>query len=210
MFELVDVKFKDILHIPALTIEDRKVTTLVGPSGSGKTTLLRLLNKMISPTAGNILFHGENLSDLVSVAHRRNVLMLSQTPTLFAGTISENLTAGIRFQNRPVPSDEVMERMLEQVQLDKALRNGTEMLSGGEKQRLALGRIMLMDPEVFLLDEPSSALDDLTEEQIIEMLMAHVRTQCKTMVLVTHSNVIAEKYSDRIIEITAGTHRQRR
>jgi ABC-type bacteriocin/lantibiotic exporter with double-glycine peptidase domain len=79
MFEFIDVKYMDILDLPAFLIVKEKVTTLVGASGSGKTTILRMLNKMISPTQGRILFNGIDLREINSVAHRRQVTMLSQT-----------------------------------------------------------------------------------------------------------------------------------
>lgn len=210
MFKFIDVRYKDVLELPTLYIEKEKITTLVGVSGSGKTTILKMLNKMISPTHGRILFNGMDLSQINSVAHRRHVTMLSQSPAMFEGSIRENLNAGLRFQERELPSDEVLNRILEQVKLKKPLDSSVNTLSGGEKQRLALGRVLLLNPEVYLLDEPSSALDDETEEIIIQMLTEHVRIEKKTIVMVTHSKAIAEKYSDTIIEISEGRCLSRR
>lgn len=204
MFEFLDVKYKDIIDLPELVIEKGKITTLVGPSGSGKTTILRMLNKMISPTQGRILFQGVDLARIASVAHRRQVTMLSQSPAMFEGTVRDNMTAGLRFQDRQPPDDAALTRVLEQVKLPKPLDGEVGTLSGGEKQRLSLGRVLLLDPMVYLLDEPSSALDDETEIAIIEMLTSHARKQNGTIVMVTHSRAIAEKYSDVLLEITAG------
>jgi len=210
MFKFIDVKYKDVLDLPTLFIEKERITTLVGPSGSGKTTILKMLNKMISPTQGRILFNGMDLRQINSVAHRRHVTMLSQSPAMFEGSIRDNLNAGLRFQERELPSDEVLNRILELVKLKKPLDSSVNTLSGGEKQRLALGRVLLLNPEVYLLDEPSSALDDETEEIIIQMLTEHVRIEKKTIVMVTHSKAIAEKYSDTIIEILEGRCLSRR
>jgi len=210
MFEFVDVRYKDVLEVPTLYIEKKKITTLVGPSGSGKTTILKLLNKMISPTQGRILFNGVDLKEINSVAHRRHVVMLSQSPAMFEGSIRDNLNAGLIFQERELPGDEVLRRILQQVKLNKPLDSLANTLSGGEKQRLALGRVLMLNPDVYLLDEPSSALDDETEEIIIHMVTEHVRTENKTLVMVTHSKSIAEKYSDAIIEICQGTCLSRR
>lgn len=210
MFEFIDVKYKDVLDLPTLYIEKEKITTLVGASGSGKTTILRMLNKMISPTKGRIMFDGTDLRQINSVAHRRHVIMLSQSPAMFEGSIRDNLNAGLRFQERELPSDETLYQILEQVKLKKSLESSVNTLSGGEKQRLALGRVLLLNPEVYLLDEPSSALDDETEEIVIQMLTKHVRKEKKTIVMVTHSKAIAEKYSDTIIEIYEGKCLKRR
>lgn len=204
MFEFKSVIYKNILNIPSLSIAEHKITTLVGQSGSGKTTILKLMNKLISPTQGEISFHGKNLSEIDSVVHRRQVTMLSQTPIIFDGNIKDNLTTGLRFQNREIPYDAFLEEMLKQVKLTKELSAPADNLSGGEKQRLALGRVLLLDSLVYLLDEPSSALDEKTAEEIIEMITNYIRSKNKTLIMVTHSNVIADRYSDTIIEVSNG------
>ncbi len=204
MFEFKDVKFKEILDIPSLYIEKDKITSLIGPSGSGKTTILKMLNKMISPTEGQILFSGERLDQIDSVTHRRHVTMLSQAPAMFDGDVKDNLIAGLRFQHREIPSDQVLTYMLLKVQLNKELYSPTLTLSGGEKQRLALGRVLLLNSDVYLLDEPSSALDEVSAEAVIEMIAGYAKRENKTLVMVTHSKAIAERFSDEILEIACG------
>jgi len=210
MFKFIDVKYKDILDLPTLCIEKEKITTLVGTSGSGKTTILRMLNKMLSPTQGKILFKGIDLSTINSVDHRRCITMLTQNPAIFEGTIRDNLNIGLKFQEKELPGDDVLIKVLEQVKLDLQLDNPAHLLSGGERQRLALGRILLLNSQVYLLDEPSSALDEETAEIIIQGVTEHVRKENKTMIMVTHSQTIAERYSDTIIEISNGKVRSRR
>lgn len=205
LFKLDDVRVHDFLYIPYLVLEPIKTTTLVGESGGGKTTILRLLNKMSSPTQGTVYYQGTDLKTIDPVTHRRNVVMLSQSPVVFDGTIRENLLVGIRFQEKPIPSDEQLRLSLAQVSLKKSLDGPTKTLSGGEKQRLSLARILLLDPPVFLLDEPSSALDDITGEMIIQMLISCVRDRKKTIIMVTHSRKLAETYSDEVIGISNGT-----
>ncbi|MBO8158441.1 ATP-binding cassette domain-containing protein [Thermosyntropha sp.] len=204
MFEFVNVKYKEIVDLPSFCIEEGKVTTLVGQSGSGKTTILKLLNKMISPTQGKVLFKGKDLKEINSVLHRRNVVMLTQNSAIFPGTIRDNLNIGLMFQEKKEADDEVLKQILKKIMLSKDLDAPVATLSGGEKQRLALGRLLLLNPEVYLLDEPSSALDDETEEIIIKMLIEHVHIYNKTIIMVTHSKNIAEKYSDTIIEVERG------
>ncbi len=204
MFEFKDVKFKNILDLPTLYIANNKITTFIGPSGSGKTTILKMLNKMVSPNEGYILFNGQRLDQMDSVACRRQITMMSQAPAMFEGDIKENLIAGFKFQKREIPDDNVLADMLFKVKLDKDLNSPIQTLSGGEKQRLALGRVLLLDSQVYLLDEPSSALDDTTAEAVIEMIVEYARRENKTLVMVTHSKAIAQRFSDKIIEIAYG------
>jgi putative ABC transport system ATP-binding protein len=203
MFQFINVRYKDIIDIPSLEIKEG-LTVLLGPSGSGKTTVLRMLNKMISPTAGTIRFCGTNLSELKSVEHRRTVMTLMQSPAMFEGTIRDNLTIPFRFQEKESPADIALHGVLENVQLDKALDTPVHQLSGGEKQRVALARVFLCDPKVYLLDEPSSALDDATEDAIINLVASHVAADHKSAVMVTHSKAVAEKYADEVIEMADG------
>jgi len=204
VFELEMVRYKNILSVDSLCVPAGKVTCITGESGGGKTTLLRLLNKLISPDEGEIRFHGVPLSQIDSVLLRRKAVMLSQEPPIFPGTVRDNLQAGLRFSEKPAASDPELYSTLRLVCLDKQLADNAETLSGGEKQRLALGRLLLLDPEVFLLDEPSSALDEETEILLIRTLLQNVRTAAKTVVMVTHSKTLAREHGDLIVEISNG------
>ncbi len=179
MFELLGVKYKTIIDIAYACIDEHAITALTGISGSGKTTILKMLNKMVSPTQGKILFRGKNLDDVDSTTHRRKVAMLSQNPAVFEGNIRHNLTIGLFFQQKPLPCDDFLNRLLKKVHLSQPLDGPTANLSGGEKQRLALARVLLLDAQVYLLDEPSSALDEETEHMMIEMITEHVKTHQK-------------------------------
>lgn len=204
MFSLKNVKYKDILQIDDLVIEDYKVTCIVGESGSGKTTFMRLLNKLISCDSGKIFYNNQDISNIDSIQLRRNIVMLPQTPTIFPGDIKENLLIGLKFSEKPLVDDDKLCDVLKFVNLNKNLNDDSDSLSGGEKQRLALGRVILLDPDVFLLDEPSSALDEETEHVIIEKLISYTKSTKKTLIMVTHSKKIAQTYSDNIIQIHDG------
>jgi len=198
------VRYRDILDIERLEIPEGKVTCIVGESGSGKTTLLRLLNKLISYNNGEIVYKGRSLKDIDSVELRRRVVMLPQTPAIFPGTVRDNLLIGLVFSEKPLVGEEKLLEIMEMVHLDKGFDEDAEKLSGGEKQRLALGRVLLMDPEAFLLDEPSSALDEDTEEVVIGGLVKYARERSKTVVMVTHSKQVARSFSDKIVEVNHG------
>lgn len=205
MFLLSGVRYKSILEIDKLAIDKHKITCIVGESGSGKTTLLRLLNKMISCDVGEILYNGQKIDSIDSVKLRREVAMLPQQPTIFPGTIRENLLIGIKFAEKHHLEDEQLLPILSMINLKKSLEDDASDLSGGEKQRLALGRILLLDPEVFLLDEPSSALDEETEQILFSRMIPYVKNERKTMIIVTHSKRLAGGYADKIVEIREGS-----
>ena len=204
MFTLKEVKYKDILSIDYLEIKANRVTSIIGESGSGKTTLLKLLNKLISPDSGEIFYNKQSLKNINSVELRRNVTMLSQSAAIFPGSIKENLLIGLKFAEKPLISNKMLSEVLRLVKLNKDLEDDAEKLSGGEKQRVALGRIILMEPEVLLLDEPSSALDEETENLIIKALVGHTKENDKSLIMVTHSKRVAKDFSDKIIEIKDG------
>ncbi len=204
MFLLKNIKYRDILDIKQLHIPSDKITCIVGESGSGKTTLLRLLNKMISCTEGEIYYNHNPISQIDSIDLRRDVVMLPQAPAIFPGTIEDNLLVGLRFSEKPLVNQDKLAEILKMVHLNKSPKENASQLSGGEKQRLALGRVILMAPAVFLLDEPSSALDESTEKIIIEQLVDYVKQNHKTLIMVTHSKKIAQTYADYIVEIKNG------
>ena len=130
--------------------------------------------------------------------------MLPQTPAIFPGNVKDNLLIGLKFAEKPPVDNDKLRQILKIVNLNKELHDESDNLSGGEKQRLALGRVILLDPDVFLLDEPSSSLDEETERIIIEKLIAYTKDTNKTLIMVTHSKKIAQTYSDNIIQIRQG------
>jgi putative ABC transport system ATP-binding protein len=203
MFKLVNIKFKNILDIPSLVI-NKPITCIVGSSGSGKTTLLRMLNCLNVPDLGTIIYNDQELSKTDTIKLRRKVVMLGQTPVIYGGTIEDNLQIGLEFSKKLPASKSAMKEVLERVELNKPLNDSCANLSGGEKQRLCLARVMLMDADTYLLDEPSAALDKETELFIIDNFTKFVLENNKELIMVTHSEQIAEKFPDSIIRIEKG------
>lgn len=208
MFQLKNVSLDMILHIPDLTIEGNRITCITGESGGGKTTLLKLLNRMRTPDAGTITYLGQPLESFDPVQLRRQVVMMAQDPLVFPGNIRENLLMGLLFSEKPQVSDNDLKSMMEMVKLGKSLDEDPSNLSGGEKQRLALGRVLLMYPEVLLLDEPSSSLDDETESLVISHVTDYVQKTGKTLVMVTHSKALAESIGGDHIIFENGSPKQ--
>lgn len=204
MFRLEYVKYKNILDVDNLEIQGDKITCIVGESGSGKTTLLRLLNKLISPDKGKIYFMGRTLKEWDTIELRRKVTMLPQNPIMFNGNIRDNLLIGLKLSEKPLVKDEKLKEILELVNLNKVLDEPTQNLSGGEKQRLAIGRILLLDSDVYLLDEPTSALDEGTEVKVMNSVVEYIKSKNKTLIVVTHSKRIASSFGERVVEIFDG------
>ncbi|ENH97942.1 ABC transporter-like protein [Gracilibacillus halophilus YIM-C55.5] len=202
MFELKQVTYQDILQIDQLVIPSQKITCLFGESGSGKSTLLRLLNHMITPDEGDVLYQGDDIEKIDPVQLRRNVVMLGQDPVMFEGTVKDNLLIGVRLAEKDEPRSSTLKSMLTDLQLHKSLDDDASKLSGGEKQRVALGRVLLMDAKVYLFDEPTSALDDDTEDVVMDYVTEYIQQKRQTAVMVTHSKEIADRYADQMIYMT--------
>lgn len=204
MFVLENVKYKDIIDIDNLTINAGEITSITGKSGSGKSTLLKLLNKIISPDSGTIYYKDKDIEKIDTIDYRRSVPMLAQFPIIYDGNIKDNLLMGLKFSDQNSKDDEKLLDALKKVELDKKLDDNPRDMSGGEKQRLSIARIMLMDTEVILLDEPSSSLDSDTEYKIIKLISQNIKSQNKTMIYITHSQKIAEEFSYTLIVLNEG------
>ena len=204
MFRLLGVKYKDILNINELDIPKHKITCIVGESGSGKTTLLRLLNHLISCDEGEIWFQNTPLSQWDPIELRRKVMLLSQMPAIFEGSVRDNLLIGLKLCEKPPVEDSQLRDTLEIVRLHKDLLLDANTLSGGEKQRLAMARVLLLEPQVFLLDEPSSALDEETTQSVMEQFVDYVKGVNKTIIMVTHSKVVVQAFAEYVVEIKKG------
>lgn len=158
-----------------------------GPSGAGKSTLLRLLCRLEEPTAGKILFKGQNIAEISPPLLRRSMLYIQQTPTVIEGSVKDNLLLPYTFRiNRDLdrPSDQDLKKLIEEFLLDGVgLDDGAGTLSVGQMQRLCFIRGLVLNPEVWLLDEPTSALDD-ESRRVVEAAVD--RLADRTVILVSH------------------------
>lgn len=181
------VKDKDIISNFSLDIATGAFLTIVGPSGGGKSTLLKLLANLISPTSGEIDFKDKNINAYSPTNYRRQVSYCFQQPSLFGETVKDNLEFPFKIRKQ-TPDQSKMEQVLESVDLkpDFLNKNITE-LSGGEKQRVALIRNLLFKPEVLLLDEITTGLDNDSKE-IVRRLIQNVHKDNTTIIQVTHDN----------------------
>ncbi|MEX0773706.1 MAG: phosphate ABC transporter ATP-binding protein PstB [Balneolales bacterium] len=192
-----------------LPIYNKKVTALIGPSGCGKTTYLRALNRMHDITrgtvvTGKVLLDGKNIYDpqIDPVTIRRKVGMVFQKPTPFPTmSIYNNVVAGLKLvgiRNKSI-LNEVCERALIQAALFDEVKDRLEKpatsLSGGQQQRLSIARALAVEPEVLLMDEPTSSLDPQSTNRIEELI--HTLKEQVTIVIVTHNMQQAGRVSDQ-------------
>ncbi|WP_290818491.1 ATP-binding cassette domain-containing protein [Halovivax sp.] len=187
----------------SLAVRAAEVLTIVGPSGAGKSSFLRLLNRLDEPTEGTVFLDGTNYRELDPGTLRRRVGLIPQQPALRPGTVFENATLAFRVRDEPV-DDERIERLLAAVELDGYAERDVERLSGGERQRVSIVRTLANEPEVLLLDEPTSSLDDGTESRIETLLAGLIDDYDLTCVLVTHDTDQARRLGDRIARFEGG------
>lgn len=193
----------------SLQIAAGELVAIMGPSGSGKSTLLHLLGALDTPTAGQALFDGRDLrsmSDRERSLLRRNRIgfvfqffNLLQTLTAAENVALPLLLAG---QGRGRARG-LSEQMLERVGLRDRADHFPEELSGGEMQRVAIGRALVSDPEAVLCDEPTGNLDSATAKDILALLRSLPESGRRTVVMVTHDPAAAA-YGDRVIHIRDG------
>lgn len=180
-------------------LPDRGLTAIVGPSGSGKSTLLRLCNRLEVPTEGLVRFRGDDLATLDPLALRRRVGMVFQRPTLFPGTVADNLAVA-----RPGLGEDDAGDALHRAGLDRSFLDRTaDDLSGGEAQRACLARTLVTEPEVLLMDEPTSALDE-DNTHLLERLGTDLADSGVPVLWVTHDPHQVDRIADRRLVMAAG------
>lgn len=183
-----------------LTIEKGEFVCLVGPSGCGKTTVLRMIAGLESPTAGQIVLNGQDITDLPP--EKRNMSVVFQHYALFPHmSVFNNVAFGLNV--RKTPRNTVIkkvEKLLEMVGLKGLGNRAPGELSGGQQQRVALARALAIEPEVLLCDEPLSNLDAALRTQMRTEIKSVQKRLALTTVYVTHDEDEAKFLADRIVK----------
>ncbi len=190
-----------------LTARPREVTAIIGSTGSGKTTLLNLVPRLFDATGGEVLVDGVNVRDLDPALLSRTVGLVPQRPYLFSGTVASNLRYG-----NPDATDDELWQALEIAQardfvermdggLDAPIAQGGTNVSGGQRQRLAIARVLVHRPEIYLFDDSFSALDYATDAALRAALTGHIADA--TMVIVAQ-RVSTIRDADRIVVLDDG------
>jgi cobalt/nickel transport system ATP-binding protein len=216
LFELREVSF-DYEGIAALrglslSIEQGERLALVGANGSGKSTLLRLLDALCFPSSGAIVFDGQPLTaqrlqdDKFALPFRRRVGLVFQNPDvqLFNPTVFDEVAfAPLQLK---WPKEELLARVggaLELMGISQLRERPPYRLSGGEKKRVALASVIVLEPDVLLLDEPTATLDPRSQSQIIDLIQQW-KGSSKTIITATHQLEIVEDIADRVVVLEEG------
>jgi len=197
---------KVILQDVDLVVKQGTFLSILGPSGAGKTTLLRLFNGLQSPTRGQIRLEGTPLEEIPVPVLRRRVGMLFQKPAVFQGTVADNLLISRRWNGAVQNiSREDLKKVLEEVGLpEEMLEREARSLSGGEQQRMALARTLLHQPEVLLLDEPTTGLDPQLSRRLLQRVKRLQEKHALTVVAVSHDHSLMKSCAQEVAFLIAG------
>ena len=197
----------EVIRGVSLKINSNESVAIVGKSGSGKTSLIMLIAGLECPNSGKIIFEGEDISqyseDRLADIRKKKIGIVFQSFYLIPNyTALENVSLVLEINKVPDAKKKSME-LLEQLGLKDRINHFPSQLSGGEQQRVAIARSIVLNPKLILADEPSGNLDSENSKLIMSLLFKYCKQNGSSLVLVTHDQMLA-KECDRIIEIKDG------
>jgi len=193
-------KGKEVLNVENLTIKKNIITGILGPNGSGKTTMMKIIGNLIRPDTGKVEYDGKNFE---SISDR--LTYVSHNSYLFNESVYQNIAAPLIF--RDMDKEYIknkVEELIENFQIDYIKNENALTLSGGEKQKVSLARALTFNPEVLLVDEPTSNIDP-NFIKLIENILKKINNDLKTtVVIVTHNTAQSFRLCQEIIFIKDG------
>ncbi|MGI5932340.1 MAG: ABC transporter ATP-binding protein [Eubacterium sp.] len=191
----------------SFSIEKGQFVSIIGPSGSGKSTLLHMLGGVDRPTAGKVFLNGQDVyarnDEQLAIFRRRQVGLIYQFYNLIPELdVEENIALPLLMDGR-TPDPKALEEMIETLGLKERRYNLPNQLSGGQEQRVSIGRALITAPAVVLADEPTGNLDSVNSQEIINLLKASNRRFNQTLIVITHDEEIALQ-ADRMLVIEDG------
>lgn len=191
----------------SFTVEQGEFVAIIGPSGSGKSTLLHIIGGVDTPTTGNVIVDGTDITKLkespLSIFRRRQIGLVYQFYNLIPIlTVEENLTLPLLLDGRK-PNKEQIDYLVSNLGLGDRLKHLPNQLSGGQQQRVSIGRALANNPALLLADEPTGNLDSENSKEIVALLRKFNKEHNQTVIMITHDERIAQS-ADRIIAIEDG------
>ncbi len=191
----------------SFSIEKGQFVSIIGPSGSGKSTLLHMLGGVDRPTAGKVFLNGQDVyarnDEQLAIFRRRQVGLIYQFYNLIPELdVEENIALPLLMDGR-TPDPKALEEMIETLGLKERRHNLPNQMSGGQEQRVSIGRALITSPAVVLADEPTGNLDSVNSQEIINLLKASNRRFKQTLIVITHDEEIALQ-ADRMLVIEDG------
>ena len=191
----------------SISLQNGKTLGLLGQSGSGKSTLGQMMVGLLKPDSGELFFHGERLSYPIRGQARRKIQILFQHPEVSFNpqlTLRQSLVEPFKLMGKPFDDGAILS-VIEPFGLHaEHLARYPGELSGGELQRAALARVTVLEPEMILLDEPTSMLDVITQAQMIVFLRRYQQQYQTAYLFITHSTALAEQFCDEIVKMEDG------
>lgn len=197
-----------VLNKVHLEAKSGEILSIVGPNGSGKSTMLKCLNRLLRPSEGSILLDGENIHDFDANALAKNIGMVPQSEGRpFPSTVFETILAGRKphMKWRPSQGDkEKVASVINDLGLSSIALRDIHKLSGGQRQKVYIGRALAQEPQVLLLDEPTTSLDLKHQIEVLEMIR-RLTSIGVTSIMAIHDLNLAATYSDKIVMLNKGT-----
>lgn len=201
----------------SLAVPKGQVVAVIGPSGAGKSTLIRCVNRLVEPSSGAILLHGQDVTKLgpgkLRLARRKMGMIFQEYALVERLSVMENVLSGRlgyvgfwRSYFRRFPQDAVDGAfyLLERVGLEDFVDKRADALSGGQRQRVGIARALLQDPDLLLVDEPTASLDPKTSRQIMRLITELARERGLTALINIHDVQLAQMFAERIVGLRAG------
>jgi phosphonate transport system ATP-binding protein len=206
-----------VLKDISFMVEGRGMTAIIGPSGTGKSTLIRCINRLVNPTAGEILFRGQDLARLkgreLRAARRRIGMVFQEYNLVERLSVIENVLCGRlgyvavwRAWLRKFPPGDVDRafQLLDAVGLSDFATQRADQLSGGQRQRVGIARALMQEPDLVLADEPTSSLDPKTSVEIMELIGRRAGERDIPAIVNIHNVGLARRFADRIVGMSKG------
>lgn len=208
-YQLDNIQFaytdKSILNIKHQTIEAGKVTSLLGANGAGKSTMLGILAFILKINSGELTFAGQLVHAQQSPTLRKKIGIVQQNPYLISASARKNIELGLRFHGIPKATrTQKTQHILQLLNIEYLANRPAKALSGGEAQKIAIARTLVLEPDVILLDEPFTHIDNKFTEEL-KILIKYLRDeQHKTIIFTTHDRSHVQELSDHTLALIDG------